>query len=147
MILTDDQYQCLIGQPPRDPVREIMYTCSLDLTNTNGSAFFPNGNPSIPLSSYGLSLGPLGEVRSVCAPHAPCLDFNKLFFGPFEAIAYECGFADKLKRLVTETPILEFIAQGGPCQNQWKPACIAETVCPGNGGQSSNGCAAPAAAP
>ncbi len=143
MILTDDEYQCLIGQPPRGLVREIIYACSLDLTNSNGNAFLPNGNPSIPLSSYGLSLGPLGEVRSVCAPHAPCLDFNKLFFGPFEAIANECGFADKLKRLVRETPILEFIDQGGACQDEWKPTCIAETACAGNGGQSSNSCAAP----
>jgi len=143
MILTDPQYQCLIGAPPRNLAREIIYACSLDLTNSNGNAFLPNGNPSIPLSSYGLSLGPLGEVRSVCAPHAPCLDFNKLFFGPLEAIAYECGFADKLKRLVKETPILEFIDQGGACQTEWKPTCIAEAACPGNGGQSSNSCAAP----
>jgi hypothetical protein len=135
MILTDEQYQCLIGTSPRHLVREIIYACSIDLTNSNGNA-------STPLSSYGLSLGEHGEVRSVCAPHAPCLAFNKLFFGPFEAIAKDCGFADKLARLVSETPILEFIDQGGECQHEWLPTCIAEAACPGNGGQSNNSCAA-----
>jgi hypothetical protein len=88
-----------------------------------------------------------GNVRSLCAPRAPCLEFNKLFFGPLEIIAEQCGFKEKLRRVTTETPFFEFVQQGGQCQHQWFPACIAEAPCPGNGGNSSNSCALPAAAP
>ena len=136
MILTEPEYACLT-QPNgggHDVSRDIINACFADLTNSKGNA-------SIPLSSYGLSFDELGDVRSLCAPDAPCLEGNKLFFGPLEAIARECGFLDKLLRLVTETPMRQFINEGGQCQHEWFSACIAETQCPGNGEQSSNSCA------
>ena len=137
MILTDQEYQCLIGAPPRDLAREVIYACSIDLTNSNG-------NTDIPLSSYGLYLNLKADVRSDCAPRAPCLEFNKLFAGPLEVIANQCGFADKLARLVTETPFLEFVSEGSECQHAWfRTSCIAEAACVGNGGQPNNECAAP----
>lgn len=138
MILTDEEYKCLIGAPPRDVTREIIYACSLDLTNSKGNA-------EIPLSSYGLYLNLQGDVRSDCAPQAPCLEFNKLFAGPLEVIAKQCGFANKLARLVAETPFLEFVEQGHQCQQAWMPSCIAEAPCAGKGGQSNDKCAAPLA--
>jgi hypothetical protein len=138
MILTGEEYQCLIGAPPGDVAREIIYACTVDLTNSNG-------NTETPLSSYGLSLNLKGDVRSDCAPRAPCLEFNKLFAGPLEAIARQCGFADKLARLATETPFLEFVREGSECQHAWFPSCIAEAPCVGRGGQSNDKCAAPIA--
>jgi hypothetical protein len=138
MILTNEEYQCLIGAPPRDVSRAIIYACSLDLTNSSG-------NTDIPLSSYGLYLNEKANVRSDCAPHAPCLEFNKLFAGPLEVIAKQCGFAPKLARLVAGTPFLEFVQQGSECQHAWFPSCIAEAPCAGKGGQSNNKCAAPLA--
>lgn len=95
---------------PRDVEREVIYACTLDLTNSNG-------NTDIPLSSYGLYRNLKGDVRSDCAPQAPCLEFNKLFAGPLEVIAKQCGFADKLARLVSETPFLEFVREGSQCQH------------------------------
>lgn len=135
MILTEREYECLTvpNGGSNDPSRDIINACFADLTNSNGNA-------STPLSSYGLSIDQLGDVRSLCAPDAPCLEGNKLFFGPLEAIARECGFLDKLFRLVTETPMTQFIKEGGECQHAWFNACIAEAECPGNGGQSSNSC-------
>ncbi len=87
----------LIGAPPGDIVREVICACSINLT-------YSKGNTDIPLSSYGLYLNLKGDVRNNCAPQAPCLEFNKLFAGPLEVIAKQCGFADKLARLVSETP-------------------------------------------
>jgi hypothetical protein len=75
MILTDAEYHCLIGIPPRDHDREIIFRCIYNLTNSNGNA-------AIPLSSYGLNVTEQGDVRSVCAPDAPCLEFNALLGGP-----------------------------------------------------------------
>jgi hypothetical protein len=138
MILTNEEYQCLIGAPPRDVVHKIIYACTLDLTNSSG-------NTNIPLSSYGLYLNQKGNVRSDCAPQAPCLEFNKLFVGPLEVIAKQCGFAKKLARLVAETPFLEFVNQGHECQQAWIPSCIAEAPCARNGGPLNNKCAAPIA--
>jgi hypothetical protein len=69
MIFTPAEYQCVIGTPPRDPDREIIFRCIYNLTNSNGNA-------AIPLSSYGLNVTEQGDVRSVCAPGAPCLEFN-----------------------------------------------------------------------
>src|SRR4030095_13721610 len=108
MILTEKQYECLTepNGGRNDPTRDIINGCFADLTNSNGIA-------SIPLSSYGLSFDDLGDVRSLCAPGAPCLEGNKLFFGPLEAIARECRFMDKLLRLLTETPMRQFIDEGG----------------------------------
>jgi hypothetical protein len=136
MILTGPEYVCLTraNGGSNDPSREIINACFADLTNSNGNA-------SIPLSSYGLSFDDLGDVRSLCAPGAPCLEGNKLFFGPLEHIASECGFSDKLRRLLIETPMRQLIHEGGECQHEWFTACIAETECPGNGGRSSNTCA------
>ena len=42
---------------------------------------------------------------------APCLKANDIFAGPLQAIAAECGFEHKLRRLITETPMLEFIGK------------------------------------
>jgi hypothetical protein len=126
MILTDAQYHCLIGIPPRPPDRETIFRCIYNLTNSNGNA-------AIPLSSYGLNVTEQGDVRSVCAPDAPCLDFNALLGGPLEAIAAECGFLDKFLRVVAETPLLQFIEDANPCQESGEPACLIETTCAGNG--------------
>ncbi len=126
MILTDAEYHCLIGIPPRDHDREIIFRCIYNLTNSNGNA-------AIPLSSYGLNVTEQGDVRSVCAPDAPCLEFNALLGGPLEAIAAECGFLDKFLRVVAETPLLQFIEDGNPCQESGEPACLIETTCAGNG--------------
>jgi hypothetical protein len=72
---------------------------------------------------------------------APCLQANVIFFGPLQAIAAQCGFEEKLRRLTTETPMREFAKDGHACQDAWVGACIAELACPGNGGQSNNSCA------
>jgi hypothetical protein len=134
MILTNEEYQCLIGVPPRNDNQETIYACLVDLTNSNG-------NTDIPLSSWGLYLNSTGDVRSNCAPQAPCLEFNNLFAGPLEAIAKQCGFASKLARLVAETPFLQFVAQGHRCQTKWMPtSCIAEAPCARKGGQSNDKC-------
>jgi hypothetical protein len=134
MILTNEEYQCLIGAPPRNENQEIIYACSVDLTNSIG-------NTDTPLSSWGLYLNSDGDVRSLCAPQAPCLEFNKLFAGPLEKIAKQCGFANKLARLVAETPFLQFVAQGHRCQQAWMPtSCIAEAPCAHKGGQSNDKC-------
>src|SRR5215472_8938993 len=74
MILTDAEYHCLIGTPPRDHDREIIFRCIYNLTNSSGNA-------AIPLSSYGLNVTDEGNIRSICAPGSPCLEFNGLFGG------------------------------------------------------------------
>ena len=124
MILTDAEYHCLIGIPPRDHDREIIFNCIYNLTNSTGNA-------AIPLSSYGLNVTEQGDIRSVCAPDAPCLEFNALLGGPLEAIAVECGFLDKFLRVVAETPLLQFIEDANPCQESGEPACLIETTCAG----------------
>jgi hypothetical protein len=83
MILTEEQYKCMIGISPLRPddeARQIIDACLHDLTNSKGNAV-------IHLSSYGLSLDKQGYVRSNCAPEAPCLEFNQLIKGPLEKIA------------------------------------------------------------
>ena len=84
MILTDAEYHCVIGTPPRPPDRETIFRCIYNLTNSNGNA-------AIPLSSYGLNVTEQGNVRSICAPGSPCLEFNALFGGRLEEIFAECG--------------------------------------------------------
>jgi hypothetical protein len=146
MILTPQEYACLIGRPGEllRPARELIILCSIEFTNSNGHSV-------IPLSSYGLSLNEQAEVRSLCASDestgfkAPCLKANDIFAGPLQAIAAECGFERKFFRLLTETPMLKFIDQGNACQTEWAGACIAETACRGNGAQSNNSCAPPLA--
>jgi hypothetical protein len=125
MILTDAEYHCVIGTPPRNHDREIIFTCIYNLTNSNGNA-------AIPLSSYGLNVTEQGNIRSICAQGSPCLEFNALFGGPLEAIFAECGCLDKFLRLVAETPLLQFIEDGNPCQESAGQACLIETTCAGN---------------
>ena len=146
MILTPQEYACLIGRPwdLLRPARELIILCSIEFTNSKGHSV-------IPLSSYGLSLNEQADVRSLCASDkstgfkAPCLEANDIFAGPLQAIAAECGFERKFFRLLTETPMLKFIDQGNACQTEWAGACIAETACRGNGAQSNNSCAPPLA--
>lgn len=126
MILTEKQYRCLIGKPgDRTRDQQTFFRCIRQLTNSKGNA-------AIPLSSYGLYINNEGDVRSVCAPNAPCLDVNMLLVGPFEQIALECGFLDKFLRLLNQTPLLRLIPGGFACQDAHKPACIIETNCVGN---------------
>jgi hypothetical protein len=124
MILTEEEYRCLIGTPPRTPDQQTFFRCVQQLTNSKDSA-------AIPLSSYGLYVNEQGDVRSVCAPDAPCLDVNALLVGPFEKIALECGFLQKFLRLLNQTPLLRLIPGGFACQNRHKPSCIIETNCIG----------------
>lgn len=122
MILTEHEYHCLIGIPPRPPDREIIFRCLENLTNSNGHA-------AIPLSSYGLNVTEQGLIRSICAPGSPCLEFNSLFGGGLAKIAAECGFLEKLLRVETETPLLQLIEDANPCQESGEPACLIEANC------------------
>jgi hypothetical protein len=126
MILTEREYHCLIGIPPRSHDREIIFRCIYNLTNSNGNA-------AIPLSSYGLNVTEEGNIRSICAPGSPCLEFNGLFGGRLAEIAAECGFLEKLLRVETETPFLQLIEDANPCQESGELACLIETTCAGNG--------------
>jgi hypothetical protein len=126
MILTELEYHCLIGIPPRSHDREIIFRCIYNLSNSNGNA-------AIPLSSYGLNVTEQGDVRSICAPGSPCLEFNDLFGGRLAEIAAECGFLEKLLRVETETPFLQLIEDANPCQESGQLACLIETTCAGNG--------------
>jgi hypothetical protein len=133
MILTDQEYECTIGIPPRDTDRQTIFACINNLTNSNGST-------NIPLSSYGLAITddrngsvPAGDVQSLCAPNAPCLVFNDLFSGPLERIAAVCGWETKLARMVAETSFGEFAEDGSKCQefagSKSGGPCIVEAVC------------------
>jgi hypothetical protein len=125
MILTEAQYRCLIGKPGmRTPDQQTFFLCIRQLANSKGNA-------AIPLSSYGLYVNEQGDVRSVCAPDAPCLDVNALLVGPFEQFAVQCGFLDKFLRLLNQTPLLRLIPGGFACQKSHEPACIIETNCVG----------------
>ena len=125
MILTEEQYRCLIGTPQeRTPDQQTFFQCIRNLTNSKGNA-------AIPLSSYGLYVDEQGDVRSVCAPDAPCLAVNGLLAGPFEKIAIQCGFLEKFLRLISQTPLLRLIPGGFACQKSHEPACIIETICVG----------------
>src|SRR6266403_2524728 len=124
MIFTPEEYQCLIA--PGDPDRETIFRCIYNLTNSNGNAV-------IPLSSYGLNVTEQGDVRSICAPGSPCLEFNKLFGGRLEEIFAECGCLEKFLRVVAETPLLQLIEDANPCQESGEPACLIETTCAGCG--------------
>ena len=121
MILTDTEYQCVMGVPPRDPAQEILYACFIDFTASKGNGIV------VPFSSYGLNLNEQGNVLSLCAPHAPCLEANKVFL-KLPEIANVCGFTHKLERLLSQTPVLKFIDEGGKCQGAWAPSCIAEAT-------------------
>lgn len=136
MILTDSEYQCVMGVPPRDPAREDLYVCFIDFTASKGNGVV------VPFSSYGLNLNERGDVLSLCAPRAPCLEANKVFLH-LRKIAKECHFTHKLERLLdpNQTPILQFIKEGGQCQADSGLACIAETTCSADGVHASSGCA------
>lgn len=134
MILTPSEYQCVMGVPPRDPSQQIIYACFIDFTASKGNGVV------IPLSSYGLNVNEQANVLSLCAPSAPCLEANKVF-ALLPEIADRCGFRDKLDRFLRETPVEQFIAEGGRCQGQTPDACIAATTCTSSNGQASSGCA------
>jgi hypothetical protein len=125
MIFTPEEYRCVIGIPPRHHDREIIFRCIQNLTNSNGHA-------AIPLSSYGLNVTEQGDVRSVCAPDAPCLEFNMLFGGALERIFADCRCLDKFLRVLAATQLPQFIADGQPCQQSGGTACLIETNCAGN---------------
>ena len=126
MILTEKEYRCLIGTlGNRTTDQQTFFLCIRQLTNSNGNA-------AIPLSSYGLYVNGQGDVRSVCAPNAPCLDVNALLVGPFEKLALQCGFLQKFLRLLNQTPPLRLIPAGFACQKHHEPACVIETNCVGN---------------
>jgi len=131
MILTEAEYRCLIGVPPRDQARETIFRCIYNLTNSKGNA-------AIPLSSYGLNVNEAGDIRSVCAPDAPCLNFNALLAGPLEKIAIECGFLEKMVRMETETPFRQLLMDGFACQKSGEPACLIETTCAGKAPDKSS---------
>jgi hypothetical protein len=124
MILTDLQYHCMIGVPPRTPDREIIFRCIYNMTNSKGNAL-------IPLSSYGLNVNEQGDIRSVCATNSPCLNINSLLEGPLEKIAIECRFLEKLLRMEAETPFLQLIGDANRCQVSAGAACLVETTCAG----------------
>jgi hypothetical protein len=60
------------------------------------------------------------------------LEFNNLFGGPLQEIFAECGCLEKLLLVETETPLLQLIEDGNPCQMSGEPACLIETTCAGN---------------
>jgi hypothetical protein len=124
MILTDADYHCFIGTPPRSPDREIIFRCIYNMTNSKGNAL-------IPLSSYGLNVNEQGEIRSVCATNSPCLNINALLEGPVQKIALECGFLDKLLRMQTETPFPRLLVDANQCQQSAGAACLVPTTCAG----------------
>jgi hypothetical protein len=122
MILTEAEYRCLIGIPPRKPNQQIIFICIKNLTNSKGNA----GHS---LSSYGLSINKQGEIRGDCAPDPPCLEFNALLAGPLEEIAFQCGWLEKLVRMETQTPFRQLLGDALLCQKSSEPACIVETIC------------------
>ena len=126
MVLSKEEYDCVIGAAPRTEDQEIIFECVADLTNSTGNA-------DIPLSSYGLDISPDGLLRSNCAPDAPCLAFNDLLAGPLEKLMADCGAAEKFLAMVTRTPFLEFGKFGNECQSDSKPACIVVAQCRGDG--------------
>ena len=131
MILSESEYSCVMGVPPRDPAQQILYACFIDFTASKGNKIV------VPFSSYGLNLDEQGNVLSLCAPSAPCLEANKVF-PLLPEIAERCGFTDKLDAFLRETPVEQFILEGGRCQGKTPDACIAETTCPN--GRGSSGC-------
>jgi hypothetical protein len=134
MILTREEYACVMGVPPRDHAQQILYACFIDFTASKGNGVV------VPFSSYGLNLDEKGNVLSLCAPKAPCLEANEVFL-QLPVIAERCGFTDKLERFLRETPVEQFIVEGGRCQHQTPDACIAATTCESGNGRAGSGCA------
>ena len=119
--------------------REIIRLCAQDLSNSNG-------NTDIPLSSYGLFISDEENFRRLCAPDAPCLDFNKLFipnvisgrdFDFLFRVAEECGFERKLNLLIRDTNLPRFAIRASFCQSDWEPTCIVEAACNGRNPNNS----------
>jgi hypothetical protein len=131
MILTEQEYRCFIGTPPRTPDQETIFRCIYNMTNSKGNAL-------IPLSSYGLNVNDDGYIRSVCATNSPCLNINTLLEGPVQRIALECGFLAKLLRMQAETPFLQLIGDANRCQVSAGAACLVETACVGKAPGKSN---------
>jgi hypothetical protein len=121
IVLSPAEYACVMGVPMRDPARQDLYVCFIDFTASKGNGVV------VPFSSYGLNLNEKGNVLSLCAPHAPCLEANHVFT-KLNEIAGQCKFTHKLERLLIETDVLQFIAEGARCQSHWAGACIAETT-------------------
>jgi hypothetical protein len=122
MILTEAEYHCLIGIPPRSQDQETLFRCIYNMTNSKGNA-------AIPLSSYGLNVNEQGYVRSVCAIGSPCIEVNSLLTGYLAQRAAECGFLEKLLRMETETPFFQLLVDGNACQQSAGAACLVETTC------------------
>jgi len=126
MILTEREYRCMIGTPPRTPEQETLFLCIRDMTGSIGNA-------AIPLSSYGLNVNDEGNIRSICAPEAPCFNVNQLLGKDLFEIAEQCGFLEKLLRMETETPFTQLLEDAGLCQKSGEPACLIEAVSAGGG--------------
>ena len=128
MILTDEEWKCTLGEEASwDTTQEIVNVCLANLTNTTG-------NTNIPLASYGLAVNRHGDVQSLCAPRAPCLEFNKLFFGPLENLAHDCGWFEKLDNMFNDSHWKDVIGPAGNCQDQVGGskdggACLAPPSC------------------
>ena len=93
MILTPSEYSCVLGVPPRDRAQQILYACFIDFTAPKGNKIV------VPFSSYGLNRNEQGNVLSLCAPSAPCLEANDVF-PLLPLIAERCGFTEKLDAFV-----------------------------------------------
>jgi len=125
MILTDTEWACTLGSGVQPRVQELISSCLANLTNSNG-------NTNIPLSSYGLAIDESGDVQSLCAPSAPCLEFNYLFIGPLERLAFQCGWLEKFHKLRENPLFQEAISEGGDCQafaGAGDQACIVNVAC------------------
>ena len=134
MVLSRDQYECVMGVPPRTQAQNILYACFIDFTASNGNGVV------VPLSSYGLNVDEKANVLSLCAPSAPCLEANDVFL-LLPEIADRCGFTDKLQSLLQATQVEQYIQEGGKCQKQTPKACIAATTCESKDGKAGSGCA------
>src|SRR5262245_22815211 len=84
MILTEREYRCMIGTPPRTPEQETLFLCIRDMTGSIGNA-------AIPLSSYGLNVNDEGNIRRISAPEAPAFNVNQLLGKDLFEIAEQCG--------------------------------------------------------
>lgn len=124
MLLTEAEYRCLIGKPPRTQDQETFFRCIYNMTNSKGNAL-------IPLSSYGLNVNEQGDIRSICATDSPCLIINSLLSGYLEKTAAECHFLDKLLRLEANTPLRQLIRDANACQSSAGAACLVQTQCAG----------------
>lgn len=125
MILTGEQYQCLVGTPDsRTTNQETFFRCIANMTNSKGNAL-------IPLSSYGLNVNEQGDIRSVCGTNAPCININSLLTGYLEKTATDCGFLERLIRMETKTPFFQLLGDATQCQQSGGSACLIQINCAG----------------